>query len=282
MKTNFLVSGDGTKLAYFDRYVKNSKLGVIILHGLAEHKGRYEEFINSLAASGISVFAVDLRGHGESGGRRGDAENFDGFLSDLDLFVRHIKSRHPDLKLAIFGHSMGGLVASVYAANGGAADVLILSSPSLETPRPVQVLRLCPTRIFGKIAIKKRVSESKDMLKYSRRDPLSCRSYTLRLLKAAFIDGVRRAARGFKNIRIPVLMLGGRFDVFVNSGKLGAMLEKFGSLDKTLMIYENAKHRIVQNDAKDKSIPYIIRWIESRLQFSEDGVKMAPDDPIVQ
>ena len=285
MKTDFFISDGGTRLAYVARNPKNARVGVIILHGLAEHKGRYEEFMDRLAAAGISAFAVDLRGQGESSGRRGDVENFDDYLSDLDSFVRFVRKKHPGLKLAIFGHSLGGLIAATYVAdyaeagsarpNEGAGTaplqsvgMLILSSPSLETPRWLKVLRralaMVPAALLGKIYTKKRHSESPAMMAISRSDPNAVRRFTLRLLKVAFIDGIGRAARNFRNIRIPVLMLGGRLDNITDSGGLRPVLEKFGGTDKTLTIYENARHRIVQNAAKDQAIPEIIDWLRER------------------
>jgi len=264
MKTNFFKTATGVRLAYFARPVKNSKIGVIIVHGLAEHKGRYEEFIDRLYAAGISVFAVDLRGHGESAGRRGDIEKFDDYLSDLDGFVRHIKNDYPKMKIALFGHSMGGLIVTVYAEKRNMVDLLILSSPSLETPRrSVKVLRFVPNWILKKIHIKKRISESRAMLDYNRNDPQACQYFTLRLIRAAFIDGTRRATAGFGDIRIPTLMMNGR-DNILKSRNFGSFLEKFGTADKTHLTYENAIHRVVQNAAKDKAIPDIIHWLKGR------------------
>ena len=264
MNTEFFTTDVGVKLAYFAKYVKGSKIGVIIIHGLAEHKGRYEYFINRLVDSSISVFAVDLRGHGESDGRRGDIGCFDEYLADLDAFVRHIKNTHPDLKLALFGHSMGGLIVTAYVAESNLADMLILSSPSLKTPGLLQILRIMPNGICKKVRIKKIWSESKDMMKYSRSDPLACNYLTLRLMRAAFIDGVRSIAKNYKNITAPVLMLGGKRDNTVDSGKFKSILNRFASPDKTLITYENAIHRVVQNAAKEKSVSDIISWLKER------------------
>ncbi len=114
MKTNYIIVDDKIKLAYYSQYINKSEIGVIIIHGLAEHKGRYEDFIKQLSNNNISVFAVDLRGHGESSGKRGDAKDFFEYLTDLHSFVCYIKEKYPKLKLAIFGHSFGGQIASAY------------------------------------------------------------------------------------------------------------------------------------------------------------------------
>lgn len=265
IKTEFLSMSDGIKLAHSVQHAKDAKIGLILIHGLAEHKGRYTEFIDILVNSGISVFAIDLRGHGKSTGKRGDIDYFGTYLSDLDVFVRNIKKSSPELKLALFGHSIGGLIATAYTTNSNFIDFLILSSPSLETATIIKPLYLFPTWLLRKIYIKKRYSESAEMLKYSRNDPDSCHKFTLGLLKNIFIKGVKFTKTCFEKITVPVLILGGRGDNLVNSGKLQSTLDRFKSHDKKIIIYENAKHRIVQNDAKDQSIPDIINWLKEKL-----------------
>jgi len=265
MKPKFFTTSDDIKLAYSDKYVSGSKLSIILVHGLAEHMGRYDEFINRLNDAGISVFTIDLRGHGQSGGKRGDIKSFDDYLNDMDAFVRHIKKTDPELKLALFGHSIGGLIAINYTAKSDLIDLLVLSSPSIETPKAVNLLRIFPNKLLHKIRIKKRHSESAEMLTYSRNDPYACHRFTLGLLKVVFIDGIKRTKNNIGKIKMPVLLLGGRGDPLVNSGKFEKVLGEFSSKDKTLNIYKNAKHRIVQNDAKDVAIPDIINWLKSRI-----------------
>ena len=131
METQYLSIDKKMKIAYYSRYVDNSKIGVIIIHGLAEHKGRYKDFMEQLSNNNISAFAIDLRGHGESWGSRGDAKKFLDYLTDIHSFVCYIKEKYPKLKLAIFGHSFGGQIASAYVATYNTIDMLILSSPFL-------------------------------------------------------------------------------------------------------------------------------------------------------
>ena len=103
------------------------------------------------------------------------------------------------------------------------------------------------------------------MLKYSSFDPLACKKFTLRLVGNMFRDGINYIKVRFKNVKIPVLMLGGKLDPLVNAGKFSQVLEKFGSENKTLKIYENVKHRIVQNEYKDEAIADIIEWINKNI-----------------
>ncbi|MCL2439908.1 MAG: lysophospholipase [Alphaproteobacteria bacterium] len=257
------------KIASFSRVVPGAKAGVIIVHGIAEHKGRYLDFINRLEAVGISVFAPDLRGHGESFGARGDVEKFQDYLDDLDTFVRRVRAGNPELKLALFGHSMGGLIAAVYAGTESTIDALVLSSPAVERRWYLAILKLLPTWILRRVKIKKYWSESKAMMNAAQTDPLGVMHFTLRLIRESFVVGVARAAATMKNIRVPVLVVGGVGDAMTHD--LDGVLATVSSADKTLRIYERAIHRVVQNAAADEAIPDIIAWVNSKTSDAEQG-----------
>ena len=57
---------------------------VLLTHGLGEHASRYEHVAGYLAERGVRLHAYDLRGHGRSGGRRGDAPRYEALLEDLE------------------------------------------------------------------------------------------------------------------------------------------------------------------------------------------------------
>ncbi|MBT9491231.1 MAG: lysophospholipase [Paucibacter sp.] len=120
---------------------------VLIVHGLGEHIGRYEALAARLNAWGWHVVGHDQRGHGASGGPRGDVADGESMLRDLAVVIDELRAdtqlgRGP---LVLLGHSMGGLVAARFAAGGLAAssggqlpmwfrpiDALVLSSPALD------------------------------------------------------------------------------------------------------------------------------------------------------
>lgn len=104
---------------------------LLIVHGLGEHLGRYEETADAFAARGIAVQGCDLRGHGRSQGRRGHVERWSDYHLDLDAAC-------PRAPFAVLAHSMGGLVALDWTlarlcapARGPAPCALVLSGPLL-------------------------------------------------------------------------------------------------------------------------------------------------------
>lgn len=114
---------------------------VLFVHGLGEHMGRYEAMAQDLASQGWLVQAYDQRGHGASGGGRGQMAADDSLLADLGQVLQHLRSAPSNGPLILLGHSLGGLVAARYVAEGlhatpapwwKAVDGLVLSSPALD------------------------------------------------------------------------------------------------------------------------------------------------------
>ena len=89
--------------------------GVIIVHGIAEHSGRYERVAQRLNARGYACYALDHRGHGHSQGPRTDVAAFEDYVADLRTYYELIRRSGPDLPIFLYGHSMGSLIALLYA-----------------------------------------------------------------------------------------------------------------------------------------------------------------------
>lgn len=116
---------------------------VIVVHGLGDHGGRYEELASHLGKRGWNVFAFDLIGHGRSPGSRGRADSYDGLLADLAEARRTVAERCPGQQQVILGHSMGGNLALNYALRWRQFDSdlgpllgLVLCAPMLMPPTP--------------------------------------------------------------------------------------------------------------------------------------------------
>src|SRR5690606_16896350 len=103
------------RLQYRTWEVPDARGAVVLIHGFSEHSGRYEGVAGHLAGFGLSTFALDLRGHGRSDGRRGHVPRFEVYLQELDRFRREVQGVvGPELPLFLLGHSMGGLIALRY------------------------------------------------------------------------------------------------------------------------------------------------------------------------
>ena len=101
-----------------------------IIHGMAEHSGRYDRLARRLGKEGIEVWAADQRGHGETalnkqnspgqGGLLGHCADGDGFsrvCKDIDIINREIVKERPGVPLFLLGHSWGSFIAQSYIEN---------------------------------------------------------------------------------------------------------------------------------------------------------------------
>jgi alpha-beta hydrolase superfamily lysophospholipase len=87
---------------------------VVIVHGVAEHSGRYEKLTQHLSRAGFDVHAFDLRGHGRSEGRRVHVEQWNDYLLDVDHFLEHVSATVPKTPMVLYGHSFGALIVLDY------------------------------------------------------------------------------------------------------------------------------------------------------------------------
>lgn len=89
---------------------------MLVVHGLAEHSGRYAGLAEVLGRAGFETRGVDLYGHGRSPGARGHVRNFDAdHLGAVDALVTRAERERPDVPLFLLGHSLGGLIAGRWA-----------------------------------------------------------------------------------------------------------------------------------------------------------------------
>lgn len=105
-------------IAIIEPKVKPKEI-VQISHGMSEHKERYYDFMKYLSDNGYICVIHDHRGHGASVKSEKDlgyfySENIDFLVDDLYKITKYIKNKYPNLKVNLFSHSMGTLVARNY------------------------------------------------------------------------------------------------------------------------------------------------------------------------
>jgi len=146
----FVQTHDGLRLAAWHHSAQGPTLRarLVLVHGYAEHGGRYAWLVASLGAAGYECAVFDLRGHGRSGGPRGHVGRFAEYLDDLDRVVQwaaaQARAGGPrPVRRFVVGHSLGGLIALEHVRlRPGAFDGLAASSPFLAptftTPSPAR------------------------------------------------------------------------------------------------------------------------------------------------
>lgn len=133
-----ITQNDGyqTRLFYYET-PKDTVLGtILLLHGMAEHHGRYLDFIRTLTMEGFDVYTYDHRGHGT------DKKLEDlGFISkkkgslllvkDARTICQYLKANSRCSKLTVFGHSMGSLTLRCLIQSYDEIDCAIISSTTM-------------------------------------------------------------------------------------------------------------------------------------------------------
>lgn len=151
---------DGLQLVRRRWPVPDARGSVVLVHGIAEHSGRYAHVAAQLNAWGWSVDSYDQRGHGQSPGPRGGLHRDDDLVADLGAVVAAVRAEQGDKPLLLLGHSMGGLVVACYVADlleprspAGYTDVdgVIMSSPALRVDGAIPLLARLAMVTIGRL-----------------------------------------------------------------------------------------------------------------------------------
>ncbi|RZF26407.1 alpha/beta hydrolase [Paraburkholderia sp. UYCP14C] len=271
-----VTTGDGIELPLY-RWRPSGPLRatVALLHGLAEHAGRYAAIAGRLNAAGIELVAIDLRGHGHAPGKRAYLKRFDDYLLDAQaLLDAAAQSCAP---LFLMGHSMGGAVAALYAierldASGRRLAGLILSSPALAPGRDVPKWMLALSQVISRVypsfpAMKidpALLSRLQPVVNANINDPLVHHDAICARTGAELLLAMARIERGRAELRMPLLVFHGTEDKLTEPDGSRAFGAHAGSPDKTLTLYDGSYHETMNDLDRDRVIDALIEWIERR------------------
>ena len=257
----------------FGRPGSTPAAGVLIVHGVFEHAGRYGWVIEALARQGYAAWAYDLRGHGQSTGERAWVESFDEFLDDLDRFVERVRSQSPNGRLYLFGHSMGGAIVTLYALlrEPDIAGV-ILSAPALQVGGHVfPLLRklasvaswLCPRLKIVRMGAK-RLSRDPAVIAEFERDPLVHHGKFCVRLGAEILRATRRIETRMESFHLPLLVLHGTGDAVTDPEGSQRLIARAVSPDKTIKLYDGLYHDLLHEPERNQVFADIIQWLDAR------------------
>ncbi|MBI2762716.1 MAG: lysophospholipase [Chloroflexi bacterium] len=242
---------------------------VLLVHGLGEHSGRYEEVGARLAAAGLETFAWDQRGYGASGGERAWADNWSRLHDDLQDRLAATRAAVPGRPVVVFGHSLGGLIALGYCVSARPLpDLLVLSAPGIDDSlaswkriaAPV-VARVAPRlRIADGINSSMR-SRDADTQKAVDADPLMQTTSTTHFGALIFAEQPRVRAEATR-LSIPTLVIHGEDDSIVPV----AATEFLGNLPGvTRKVYPGVRHELHNEPEGPSVLGDVIAWIEGQL-----------------
>ena len=260
------------------------KAVLVILHGLKDHSSRYSELAVKAAQRGFAVHAFDMRGHGNSGGKRAYVNKFSDLVDDLATFVKNLKSKNPGLPVFGFGHSMGCTTMTLASVNNAIGfQGIILSAPALLPGEGISPLLVRITGILGRLIpnlpLMKLPNEqfSRDpiVVRMMYADPLIYNKNGPVRTAAQLLNAMAKIQREMEKFSMPVLIIHGTADKLANPAGSKQLAERAKSADKTLKLYPGLVHDLVHEPEKSQILSDIIEWLEKR-----QNLPMVPDPRI--
>jgi alpha-beta hydrolase superfamily lysophospholipase len=245
---------------------------VIIVPGFNAHSGYYTWVAEQFVAAGLAVYAVDLRGRGNSDGERFYVDDFEDYVSDVDAVVKVARSRESGLLFFLLGHSAGGVVSCLYTLDHqGEVAGMICESFAHELPAPDFALAVF--KGLGYLAPhahilhlpNERFSRDPKVVEAMNADPLIAHETQPTRTMAAMVRADERLKEEFPQITLPLLILHGTADQNTKPSGSQHFYDMAGSVDKTLKLYEGGLHDLL-NDLDKRVVMHDIRdWIDGRL-----------------
>ncbi|KAM9680582.1 monoglyceride lipase isoform 2-T2 [Dama dama] len=240
-----LVNADGQYL--FCRYWKPSgapRALVFVSHGAGEHCGRYEELAQMLVGLGLLVFAHDHVGHGQSEGERMVVSDFHIFVRDVLQHVDAVQKDHPGLPIFLLGHSMGGAISILTAAErpGHFSGMVLISPLVVANPDSATLFKVFAAKVLNLVLPNMSLgridssvlSRNKTEVDIYNADPLVCRAGLKVCFGVQLLNAVSRVERALPKLTLPFLLLQGSADRLCDSRGAYLLMESAKSQDKTL------------------------------------------------
>jgi len=272
-ETGTLEGKGGLRLYYRWRPVDDARAVAVVVHGLAEHSGRYEHVFAALGEGCVSALGVDLRGHGRSGGARVYVDRFEDYVEDVERAIALARERAPGLPLFVIGHSMGGLVAIHHAlAHGAGVAGYVFSSPGLRAavrvPAWKDALGKVMSKVWPGLAIPtgigpELVSSDPAVVAAYANDPLVTKTATARWY-ASFVAAQASAMARAGELLRPSLVLLGEADKLVDPRGGQDFFAVLGATDKTLKTYPGLYHEVFNEPEQQRVLADVVAWIGAR------------------
>lgn len=257
---------------------------VALLHGGAEHSGRYAHTARRFTAAGFVVDAFDQRSHGASDRVRGvplQIDRFEDLLDDTQAWLTARRAAHAGLAvhaglpLFVLAHSMGGLISLTLAARGrlrveglitiGAALTVIAPDAFAQAAgraaeEPDAVVHRMPRGGFDAS------TRDEEMKAIALADELHA---DVEGVPARFMAEVARitgeVAAELGRVEVPLLVLHGTADEMAAPGRSIELVERAASTDKTLHLVEGGWHALLRDIDRAAVEDVIVAWIDARL-----------------
>ena len=249
---------------------------MVICHGFNSHSGYYAQVGEQLAGQGFAVYALDLRGRGQSDGERYYVNAMSDLVNDVAVVVTLAKSRLPGLPTFLLGHSAGGVVSCLYSIEHQQdLSGLICESFAFEVPAPgfaIAALKgLSHLAPHAHVLRLKNEDFSRDpsIVQAMNEDPLIAHETQPTHTIAELARADDRLKQEFALITLPILILHGTADRAAKPSGSQHFYDAAGSTDKTLKLYDGYYHDLLNDVGREGVLADIVQWTEARLVSTE-------------
>ena len=304
-----LTAPDGTDLFVHSwlpdqEFPGGARAVVQVVHGMAEHAGRYADFARVLTESGYGVYADDHRGLGRTAGALSHAgyaagsRGWDRLVGDQHAVTAHVADAHPGVPIVLFGHSMGSSLARAYArAYGEGLAALVLTGVSGDPGvlgRAGHAAAQLEMRVRGRRARSPVMDKllfgtfnrpfakdggARTDFDWLSRDAAEVDAYVAdpwcgfvctTSFYADLIGGVREVTASCEGVPedLPVLILVGADDP-VGGEAAGVQVQRqyvdAGLDDVALRVYSGARHELLHETNRREVLDDLLTWLDERL-----------------
>lgn len=261
---------------YYQCWLPDIEPGAVLLivHGLADHSGRFANLINHFVPRGYAIYGYDQWGHGRSPGQKGYIDSFAHFVDDLGFFLRFVRSRHPDNKVFIVAHSVGGTVATAFTvAHQDEFDGLILSAATLKPGNSVSGVLIAIAPLLSLLVPKMglytidapSISRDQAVVNAYVNDPLVYRGKIRTRLGVEILRTMQALQSKLSKIRLPVLIMYGTADRLSEPEGSQMLYDAVSSSDKTLKTYDGFYHEIFNQPGHEQVLRDVEKWLTAHL-----------------
>ncbi|MCL2522253.1 MAG: alpha/beta hydrolase [Erysipelotrichales bacterium] len=280
---------------------EREKKGIImIVHGMADRFGRYDETTAFFINAGFIVCGHDSIGHGDSATSetKGYIPGKNGYLDlveDVKLMLDEVIKIYPNLPIYLLGHSMGAAISKIFVSKYGNLINGLMLSGTGDTPLGIgfaimltkrylkkngekalatEVDRLVFKNINERFAPARTVSDwlSRDPLMVDKfvNDPKCCFLFTnigyLNMLKLMKLAGNKKVLKSIPKA-LPVYIFAGTEDVSTKLGegtkKFYQRLKKYKMTSVKLELYPDGRHEMLNETNREEVCKDILNWIRS-------------------